>query len=302
MKQLIKAAIVYNAELPTADLLNGHLLERNFSEILQLQTRSVGFVPIADGERHVAEFPGGLAFRIRIDEKIIPASVVQRELAKAIENIRIIEGRKVGKHERIELKEGIFVNLAAHAFARTSIITCFYEIATMYLIVPTTSKRLSDIVLTQLVQAVGSVKTTTINVSGIRHGLTTRLRNWLGHESGEFSTGEGFWPFDPCGEVALSQDKRRVTIKMGELQAAGRGLNEALTSGFGVTSLGFSHKGETEFRLTDDFHLKGIVFAHPPTEEDDVFGAEAALEVAAVSRIVTELCALLAYEDETAAE
>ena len=298
MKQLIKAAIVYNAELPTADLLNGHLLERNFSEILQLQTRSVGFVPIADGERHVAEFPGGLAFRIRIDEKIIPASVVQRELAKAIENIRIIEGRKVGKHERIELKEGIFVNLAAHAFARTSIITCFYEIATMYLIVPTTSKRLSDIVLTQLVQAVGSVKTTTINVSGVQNGLTTRLKIWLEDRD----DADIFGAFEPCGEVALSQEKRRVTVKMSDLQDASSGLNEALSREFRVTSLGLAHKGETEFRLTDDFHLKGINFAHPPTEEDDVFSAEAALEVAAVSRIVTELCALLAYEDETAAE
>lgn len=299
MKQLIKAAIVYNAEIPADPaVLHNHLAEKSFAEILQLQTRSVGFVPPVDGCGLVAEFPGGLAFRVRIDEKIIPASVVQRDLVEVIENILEFEGRKVGKKERAELKEGIYINLAAHAFARTAMITCFYEIATMYLIVPTTSKRLSDIVLSQLVQAVGSVKTTTINVSGIQSGLTTRLTTWLQDAGGT----DVFGAFEPCGEVALSQEKRRVTVKMGDLQAATSGLNEALASGFRVTSLGFTHKGETEFRLTDDFHLKGIAFAHPPSEEDDVFGAEAALEVAAVSRIVTELCALLAYKDETAAE
>lgn len=80
MKQLIKAATVYVADIPIdADTLHNHLAEKPFTECLQMQTRSVGFVPPSEGCSLVAEFPGGIAFRVRIDEKIIPGSASCRD-------------------------------------------------------------------------------------------------------------------------------------------------------------------------------------------------------------------------------
>ena len=292
MKQLIKAAIVYVAQLPSADALAEHLAEMAFTELQPTQTRSVGFVAPSMGGL-VTEFPGGLAFRVRIDEKIIPASAVQKEVAKRAEAWELT-GQKAGKKVRQDLKDDVLLDFAKTAFARTSAITCFYERETNYLIVPTTGRRLSDMITSALVGAVGSVKTETINVSNVKHGLTKRLTDWLGGEDSSFG------PFDPCGEAALAQEKRKVTVKMGGLQAASSGLKEALAGGFEVTSLGFTHDGQTEFRLTHDFHLRGIEFSHPPTEEDDLFIAEAALEVSAVSAIVAELCDMLGYAEPAA--
>lgn len=295
MKQLIKSATVYRAELPSAEALAENLEASPFVELEPSHLRSVGFVDPSESGL-VTEFPGGLAFRVRIDEKVIPGSVVAKHVARETAKRADEYGRKPGKKERAEIKEEAFIVLAQTAFARTHAITCFYEQATGFLIVPTTSKRLTDTIVSALVQAVGSVKTETINVSNVKHGLTTRLKSWLADDDGAFG------PFAPCGEAALQQDSRKITVKMGELLAAKSALDEALAGGFTVNALGFTYKGDTEFRLTHDFRLKGIEFSHPPTDEDDLFVAEAAIEVRAVSEILTELCDMLAYEDVPAGE
>ena len=304
MKQLIKSASVYKAELPSADALRTHLAEKPFTECLPTEIRSFGFVPVNEDDL-VVEFPGGLAIAARIDTKIIPGSAIQKETRRLTERFIDMEGRKPRKAERIELKDAAVLSLAKTAFVKTALIRVFYHRDTGYLIVPTTSAKICDQITSMLVQAVGSVKTETIHVSNVKHGLTTRLKTWLGYQSGEHSNGDSFGPFHPRGEVAMAQEKRKITIKMGGLESAERAITEAIEGAFEVTALGLTHIGQTEFSLTHDFKFKGIGFATTPEAGDeDAYGlaATAALEVKALSDVVTELCTLLAYKEEAAAD
>lgn len=297
--KLIKAAITFKAEIPTdVQALVAHLEERRFTECGQLQLRSAGFVPVKyDGEL-VEPFPGGLAFRVRIDDKIIPGSVVREELAKRVKLTQEETGRKVGKKEKAEIRQGVMDDLAMRALVKTTAsVTCFYEAATGYLMVACASKAIADVCVTLLIQAVGSVKTETIHVADVKHGVTTRLAKWLADDE------DGFGVFQPCDEVVLSAEKRRVSVKMGDLAQARRGLTEAMLTGFRVKSIGFHHEG-IDFRLTDDFHLKSITFpvADLENEEDNWWSAEAAVQVKAVSGVIGELVEMLSYkEDEVAA-
>ena len=292
MKQLIKSATVYSAELPATEHLEQHLQENAFAEMTDLQIRAVGFVAFDSG-LYTAPFPGGVAFKVRIDEKIIPASQVEKETERLALETQRLTGRKPGKKERKELKDAALLSLAPRAFPRTAVVTCYYERGTQYLIVPTTSKKLSDTITSALVHAVASMKTTTINVSDVKKGLTARMKNWLDNDD------EAFGEFSPSGDAALAIEKRRITVKMGNLQAAREGLQEAISKGFGVTSLGLQHiDSGVEFRLTDSFKFKGIVFVHDPAQGDeDLFAAEAAIEVSSFSKVVTELCSMMAYQE-----
>jgi len=292
MKQLIKSAIVYNAELPSPGALQSHLESAQFVEPLSLQTKSVGFVPRTEGSTLVEAFAGGLSFTVRIDQKIIPASVVKAELVKRVKDVERVTGRKPGKKERAELKLAVLDEIARRALIRTTLVTCFHHTATNMLIVPTTNPKLAGTVVSDLVNAVGSVKTTTIHVSHVQQGLTTRLKKWLADDETAFAG------LHPCGEAGLAQDTRKVTVKMGDLASARSGLNEALSSGFEVKSLGFLFSAGTEVKLTDEFRLRGISFAHPPCEGDDgLFEAEAALEVQEISSVVTFLCEMFGYQE-----
>lgn len=300
MKQLIKSAIVYKADfgaVTAIEALQAAFEKHTFTECHSLQIRSIGFVNVEsndDGNAMAVPFQDGFAFRVRIDEKQIPASVVNDYVKKMVEAVSQREDRKVGKKERAELKEQALVTLAAQAFPRTTVITSFYQFSTGYLIIPTTSKKLADYITSLLVQAIGSVKTETIHVSNVKHGLTTRLANWANGDD------DAFGVFHPCALAALQQDKRKISVQMCDLGAANSTLKEALSSSFEVTSLGLTHDGETEFRLTEDFRLKRIEFAHTDAEDDEEpsFYAQATLEVKEVSAVITNLIRMIGHGSE----
>jgi len=297
MKQLIKSATVYKADFGMDAAALGDKLEANqFTECLPSQTRSVGFLPTGDNDFFAASFENGFAFRVRIDEKQIPAEVVRCKVDEVAERIKANDNRTPGKKERADIKDEVMLELAKQAFPRTAIITCFYQQTTGYLIVPTTSKKLSDIIVTALVTATGSVKTETIHVSNVKHGLTTRLKAWSDGDD------DAFGVFQPCAEAALQQGDRKIGIKMGQLRGAETGIKEALESSFEVTSMGFTHHGETEFRLTRDFKLKRIEFAFydPKDDETPTFYSQATLEVDAVSAVVTDLIDMIGHGEEQA--
>lgn len=293
--KLIPTAIVYKAEVPPADLLHLHLEKVPFVECTSLQLRSVGFVPREEHGDLVNEFPGGFAWTVRIDDKIIPGYAINAEVKKKTAEYKANNGHSPGKAARQEIKDTVMVELAARAMVKTTLVTCFYQADKQYLIVPA-SKKVADVVVSALVGAVGTVKTETLNVSNVKKGLTTRLKNWLA-ENDE----DAFGNFHPCGTAVLStrgEEKRQITVRMTELGQAREALTEALKHGFQVESLGFMANDGTEFRLTDDFHLKGLTYVAPDdkSEEDSMWAAEAGLQVAAVSGILTELCELMAYD------
>ncbi|MCF8208500.1 MAG: recombination-associated protein RdgC [Rhodoferax sp.] len=295
MKNLIKSAIVYNAELPSAEKLESHLEEAGFTDLAPVQALGLGFVPRLDHGTFVETFPGGFAFTVRVDQKVVPGSIVNAETVKEVQRILTSEGRKVGKHERRGIKASILDRMLVTAFVRTSLVTCFYFPARKYLIIPTTNAKLAGQITGELVNAVGSVKTTTIHVSEVKKGLTKRLQQWLDGEQPAFDQ------YQPSDEVTLVSEKRKVTVKMSDLEDARKGLEEVLDQGFQVKSVGFTLESGTDFKLTDEFRLKGIRFVHEIDKElADPFTTQATLEVAEVAGIIDVLCEMFVYKEEEA--
>lgn len=298
MKQLIKSAIVYKADIGmSAEALAAKLEDHKFTECLPKQMLSFGFTPVnakIEDSSLVAHFKGGFAFRVRIDQKKIPADAIKKKLDAYVASIKEHEGRVVGKKERAMAKDDIILELAALTFPRTAEIICFYEQETGYLVIPTTSTKYADTITHLLVNAAGSVKTETIHVSNVKHGLTTRMQRW---NAGD---GDAFGVFSPCAEAALKQGDRKISIKMGALEAANSAIKEAMDSSFEVTSLGLTHNGETQFRLTEDFRLKGVEFAHTDAEDEEEpsFYAQATLEVKAISAVITDLIEMIGHGEE----
>lgn len=310
---LIKAAIVYSAEIPVdADTLHNHLSERSFLPPMTYQAESAGFVPPVGADTGcglVATFPGGMAFSVRIDEKILPASVVRDRVDAAIEEHKKQTGvTKVGKKTRAEIRANTMNELLAIALVRTrAIITCFYHCESKQLIVATGSKKLADTCTSLLIQAVGSVKTSTIHVSGVKHGLTTRLKNWIYSEGAdEFTAPEGeqigFGEFRPVDNVVLAgtgEDRRKMSISVGDLMINSGGILEAIQKGSEVKSLGLS-AGTVSFRLTDDFHFKSIEHVTVEDDSDDEteysWASKAAIEVAALHEAINAMLEMFAYK------
>lgn len=297
MNKLIKNAIVYNAKLPDADALRQHFEASRFTEPTQLQWHSAGFVEIPATGELVSTFEGGLAFAVRYDSKILPASVIRAEVEKRLDAIEKQEGRRPSKETRQSVRDMVTDELLAKALTKTAIVTAYYDPAKQYLIVPVSSKQLADVVISQLVHAVKSMKTTTINISDVKLGLTTKVREWLADaESDTFG-----WNLEPGGRVKMVSETESASFDMTALDKARAGIEDALGNDFKVSELGMIFQGRTSFRLTHEFRFKGFSFGYEPTEADDAREAwefDASLQLLELGTLVDSMCDLLGYKAE----
>jgi recombination associated protein RdgC len=302
MTQLIKAISVYTAHLPELEVLANALAGSIFQPIEPNTAirSSVGFVAF-ENDHIVRSFPGGLAFRLRCDNKLIPGKVIKAAVAEKVALIKEETGRKPGKKERKELKEVVIEELALQAFVNSTVVEIYYNPETNWLVIPTTQRKLADAAISALVYACESVKTETIHVSDVAMGLTTRLEQFLKGEEGAFGV------FDPCGTVELAQDDRRLRVKMATLNQAAEGLQVALTQGFRVKQATLSHNGTTEFTLTDDLKVKGLAFSTKPTaeeadEHEDPWVPQVTLEFAETCAVMKDLIAMFSPKETPDAE
>lgn len=302
----IKNAITYKAQLPAAEHLRQNLATMPFTELTRQQWDSLGFVKIAAADDYVVEVPGGLVFALRYDKKAITPKLINSETNKRIDKLEENEARKVGRKERQAIKEMTTDELVANALTETvAVVHCLYDIEEQLLYLPVSNKQLADRIISRLIHAVGSLRTQTINISDIKMGLTTRLRDWLNGKEDAFgdqlTMGQSVMV-----TRATAESSESIIFVMDDLAQADTGLREALDTGFEVNHIRMS-SGILGFKLTSDFHLKGISFdAEPdPDAGDDflsLFKHEAGIHIIALRQVIKALCELLGYKPPEQAE
>jgi recombination associated protein RdgC len=305
----LKNAIVFKAELPNAKDLETHLLERPFEELPENMLSRSGFVPNAFTGELVTQFVGGYAFTLREDSKVLPMNLVRAEATRIVKEAEKNSGSRLKKAERDAIAEQTLALMCKKALVESSYVTCFYHLDEKLLIVPTASKSMARMIVGVLVHVVGTVKTTTIHISDIKHGLTTRLKNHLEGQPAAF------------GELLLGnlvelkrkgQKSQKVSYQLDDLVAGKSGLIEALENKLEVHSIRFEH-GEIEFKLNDEFQFNSINFASDPeydsSELEDtahIWRHEASVQLLELVAAITHICDLLGYkppvdeEDEAA--
>lgn len=304
-----KNAIVFKAELPGAEDLAKHLLERPFEDLPENMLSRSGFVPNAFTGELVSVFQGGYAFTLREDSKVLPMHLVKAEATRIVKQVEKERDVRLKKVERDAIAEQTLALMCKKALVESSYTTCFYHTDEKLLIVPTASKSMARMIVGVLVHVVGSVKTTTIHISDIKNGLTTRLKNHLEGQPSAF------------GELLLGnlvelkkkgQKSQKVSYQLDDLAAGKSGLIEALENKLEVHSIRFEH-GEIEFKLNDEFQFNSINFASDPeydsSELEDtahIWRHEASVQLLELVAAITHICELLGYkppvdeEDEAA--
>ena len=301
--KLIKNAICYRIALPSIALLDEHLTELRYSDIQEAEREKYGFVPVpipgVTNDITLTEpFEGGVAFSLRIDEKIIPAAVINAETKRrGAEWLAGTSLKRVPKDIRESIRDAVIGDLVRRALVKTSVVTGFYHRESRFLFVAGT-KRQADIFTGMLVRAVGAAKTETINVSDVKGGLTTRMRAHVTDGTGfddSFSLESGVW---------LARGKEKVTVQMEQLDAAKKAITEALDGQFAVEAIRLTHADSgVSFKLTKDFHLKalsGLDLDDAGDEFDDPgeqWSQEAGVQTGMMVRVLEDLCVMFDYKE-----
>ena len=307
---ILKNVTTIKAQLPTIDLLRQQLESDTQEPIGETEFRRDCFVPCATGDL-VAGFPAetsGFALRLRCEEKDIPGDAIAAELSKRLNAMSESERQKLEDSDGggvDAIREDIAADLCKRAFVKTKYVTAFYHPDSQLLFVNTTTKGDVNRFMGALIRLAGKVQTTTIHISGIKNGVTRRLVSEI--ERPNDSEDRPFGAFETGDVVKLKRsmgpgEPAEVVTYKGTWLRNNDELLQQLRVGYEVQEIGLEYPpARMSFRLTHNFHFKGIGFVEVDVDDDVTDFAHhwrlsAMREVEGMVGAVNELCELMEYE------
>lgn len=300
MFNTLKKAVTYRASLPAMAELEAAIeatpKATNDSPIGALDIISYALIKNPVTQRYVTPLENGYSVCMLIQEKILPAAAIKRELDLQVAKIEVEQERSVGRRERRDIKEEVMTTLLPRALVKDRIVHGFYHAGDCNFYVDQTSEKYRDPLLAMLIMCAGSITTSTVHISDQKQGLTTRLIEHICGKDGAFH------PFTLGGDLTLNgQEGAKATFK-GEYFPPGEdgyNLEEKIAEGAQVDRIQLEISG-LRFTLTDKFHITGIT-EEEADERDYDDPAEAWIAAAnarlhQLNHIVKHLCEMFGYE------
>lgn len=272
--------------------------------MLESHQSSCGFIQHPTTKELVSQFPGGYAFRMRLDAKPISKRAIDLATWEKVQAQQEELGRELVREEVDAIKVALVEEAVKTTLPERAELDAYYHIESRTLLVPTTSKDMASRMLFMLIEACGAVETSTIHVSNIKGGLTTRLQDYFGNDNSEAFDG-----FKLGDSVVMKGQQGRASFDLDNLDHARAGLLEALKAEMQAERLELCHADTVNFKLTKDFHLRGISFiADESADEVDIEDAtelwqhHAGMQVLLLVATVQALCDLFGYQEKEAGE
>jgi recombination associated protein RdgC len=225
---------------------------------LELQTR--GFVSpfgMFDTEAAFVHRIGeAVLFCLGGFDKILPTSVINRELLKKLDAVREREGRNPGGRERKRLKDEVITDLLPRALSKPGRVMAYIDLRRGWLVVETTSKKQGEQVVTGLREAMGSFPALPVNAESSPRALLT---SWI---LGEVPPGIQLG--DEC-ELRDPVDKG-ATVKLRRQELESDEVREHLQAGKQGFSLGLTFRERLAFVIGEDIVVRKLKFLEAATE------------------------------------
>ena len=234
------------------DELNSKLELSIFKKCPAASQSSVGWVsPLGRKSDMLSYHINGYAMVcLRGEEKQVPSSLVQDELAQKVAIIEEAEGRYVSKREKQILKDDIYDDLLARALVKSWQLHAYIDIKSNYLIINTSSAKKAELLTIMLRKSLGSLKVSLPNVCPVE----TVLTNWLKTNK---------YPDDlVIGEkcVLQSTDDKTGVIRCQNQNLFRQEIQQLVKTDSLVSSLMLSWQEKLSFNLTSEYIYKGIKY------------------------------------------
>lgn len=237
----------------------------------------------------------------RKEERLLPASVVNEQLAERVEAIEQAEGRPVRRKERLQLKEELTMTLLPQAFTRSSHTWAYLDRQGGWLVVDSaTAKKAEELIarLRESLEEAGiTLRARLVDTAESPRMVMTRWLRGEGIAEG-FELGDEYELQDPDSEGAVVRCRRQEPLSeevQGHLQA-----------GKQVTRLALIWRERLECILGEDLIIRRLRPSDTLRQEMDEghddpvaqFDSEVAFMTLELSRFIGELIAALGGEHE----
>ncbi|HSN70492.1 MAG TPA: recombination-associated protein RdgC [Steroidobacteraceae bacterium] len=219
---------------------------------------SRGWVPPAHDERLLFTAHGQHLIALGVNQKLLPASIVNQVARERADELSAEQGYPVGRRQMRELKQRVGEELRARALTRRRVTRAWIDLANGWLGVDSASAAKSEEIVEVLRETLGSFAATRLDTE--RSGAAA-MSAWLmlGDAPGRFTIA------DELELKALDQSK--ATIRYSRHPLEGKEIRAHLSSGKHATRLGLSWNDRVAFVLGDKLELKRIEFLAVRREE-----------------------------------
>ncbi|MCD5326728.1 recombination-associated protein RdgC [Chromobacterium piscinae] len=237
-------------DAPDAIRLSEALAKRPFQPCGGLDWFSEGWVPPAGHlEAPVYAARGSLMVSMRREDKVLPASVIRDFVEMKVQEIEDKELRKVGRKEKLALKEQITDDLLPRAFTKSGCVSAF--MSGSWLIADTSSAPRAEALVSKLREALPPFPAALPRTKIAPH---TAMTDWLaaGVAPGGFELDED--------AVLKDGSENGAEVRVRRIDLTSDEIRQHIATGKQVAKLGLIWNEKIRFQLTDTLQLKRIQF------------------------------------------
>lgn len=262
------------------------------------QEKAVGWLePRGIAHGPLVEVVGGQwLFKLMMEMKVVPGSVVKRKVEEQVAHIEATTGRKPGKKEKKELSEDARLALLPMAFSKQSSVQVWVDPAAGLLITDAGSQAKADEVMTWLIKAVDGLAVSLINT---QVSPAAAMATWL-------STKEAPPDFTVDRECELkAPDESKAVVRYTRHALDTDEVAQHIAMGKMPTRLALTWNDRVSFVLTEALQLKKITFlegvfegntASPGDGKADNFDTDAAIATGELQGLIPDLIEALGGE------
>ncbi|WP_147696205.1 recombination-associated protein RdgC [Vogesella mureinivorans] len=251
-----------------SDKLADQLARRPFQRCSGLDWFSEGWVAPAshlDSPLHQAR--GYQMLTLRREDKVLPAGVIRDHLDSKLAEIEAAELRKVGRKEKLALKEQITDDLLPRAFTRSGRTTAYIDSQRGWLMVDSGTASKAENLVSTLREALPPFPAALPRTALSPHAVMT---DWL-------AAGEAGFGFELDAECELKDSSENgAVVRCTRIDLTADEIRQHIATGKQVTRLGLIWRERIRFVLTDQLQLKRLQFLDVLQEEASQAGDDLA--------------------------
>ena len=263
-----------------AEQLEQDLIFHGFKPCLSTAHSSMGWTaPTGEEDTPLVHAANGfLLICLKLEDKILPASVINEMLADKIAAIEAQTGRKPGKRERANMREDLVHSLLPRAFSKSTYLYAYIDTQQGWLVLNSPSANKADVFIDYLRKSIGSLK---IQLPEIQP-VSLLLTDWV-------MTNEYPADFSIDDTCVLTDNADGGTIRCQRQDLMSQEIKGLLETGREIAQLTLTWRDQVRFTLTNELVIKSIKFLEIIQDQaKDIFTETAQQQFDATFTLMTE--------------